>query len=131
LKPDHFSDFIVCSSGSSTLLVRVGCPTFGFRVSPGSPSLGASAGIIPALPLDVLGQRTGVQNTGDPQRSPEGSSPPRQRETVRIGVNVRTPARPSTGRVGYDADNRRAGFSPWGVLLARRLGGVLNRDNPQ
>jgi hypothetical protein len=87
--------------------------------------------VLRVLPDDVLTQRSGVENTGDPQRSPEGSTPLRQRETVRIGVNVRTPARPSTSRVGYDAEDRRAGFPRLGDLLARRLGGVLNRDNPQ
>jgi len=76
--------------------------------------------------VDMLAQRTGVDDPGDSQRAPEGTTSLRHGETVRIGVNVRTPARPSTGQIGYDTEDRLAGWFP-----ARRLGTVLNRDDPQ
>jgi hypothetical protein len=49
---------------------------------------------------DVLGQWTGVEDTGDPQRSPEGATPLRQREARRIGMQMRSPARQSAARIG-------------------------------
>jgi hypothetical protein len=48
----------------------------------------------------VLGQQTGVEDTGESQRSPEGSTPLRQREASRIGVQMRSPARQSAARIG-------------------------------
>jgi len=51
----------------------------------------------------VLGQLAGVDDTGDPERAPKGATPPRQREASRVRVQVRTPARQPTGRVGPEA----------------------------
>jgi hypothetical protein len=51
----------------------------------------------------VLGQQTGVQDTGDPQRPPEGVTPLRQREASRIGVQMRSPPRQSAARIGLKA----------------------------
>jgi hypothetical protein len=48
----------------------------------------------------VLGQQAGVQDTGVPQRTPEGATPLRQREASRIGMQVRSPARQSAVRIG-------------------------------
>ena len=50
----------------------------------------------------MLGGRAGVQDTGDTQRSPEGAAPLRQRETGRIGMQMRSPSRQSTGRIGLE-----------------------------
>jgi hypothetical protein len=47
----------------------------------------------------VLGQRTGVSNTGESQRPPEGATPLRLREASRIGMKVRSPARQPAARV--------------------------------
>ena len=44
---------------------------------------------------DVLGQRTGVGDPGEPQRPPEGAAPLRQREAGRIKMHVRPPTRQS------------------------------------
>jgi hypothetical protein len=123
LKPDHFSDFIVCSCWSSYLAVRVGLrPTIG-----GS---GRLLGRAADRPADELHQWTGVEDTGDAQRTPEGAAPLRQCETPGIGMQMSTTTRPSTGRIWYDTEDRLAGTPPWGLLLARRLR-VLDRDNPQ
>jgi hypothetical protein len=48
----------------------------------------------------VLGQRTGVSNTSESQRPPEGATPLRQREASRIKVKVRSPTRQSAARIG-------------------------------
>jgi hypothetical protein len=48
----------------------------------------------------VLGQQTGVRNTGKTQRAPEGATPLRQREASRIRVQMRSPARQSAARIG-------------------------------
>jgi hypothetical protein len=48
----------------------------------------------------VLGQQTGVSNTGESQRPPEGASPLRQREASRIGMQMRSPPRQSAARIG-------------------------------
>ena len=53
---------------------------------------------------DVLGQQTGVSNTGDSQRSPEGATPLRQREAGRIGMQVRSPARQAAVRIGLELE---------------------------
>jgi hypothetical protein len=86
LKPDHFSDFIVCSCWSSYLAVRMG------RVSPtyGGPE------------CEALVQRAGVEDTGDAQRAPEGPAALRQRETAGIGMQMCAPTRPSACRVGLE-----------------------------
>ena len=49
---------------------------------------------------DVLGKQSGVSNTGESQRTPEGATPLRQREASRIRVQVRSPARQSAFRIG-------------------------------
>jgi hypothetical protein len=49
---------------------------------------------------DVLGQRRGVQDTGEPQRPAEGPAPLRQREASRIEVQVCPSARQPATRVG-------------------------------
>jgi len=79
---------------------------------------------------DELRERTGVDDSGDAECPPEGAPPLRQHETTRIEMNVRTATRSSTGQVGYDAEDRLARFPRLG-LLARRLGTVLDRDDPQ
>jgi hypothetical protein len=48
----------------------------------------------------VLGQLAGVNDTGDPERAPEGAAPMGQREASRVRVQVCTPTRQPTGRVG-------------------------------
>jgi hypothetical protein len=53
---------------------------------------------------DVLGKRTGVSNTGESQRSPEGSAPLRLRETGRIRMQVCTPARQPAARIGLEPE---------------------------
>jgi hypothetical protein len=52
----------------------------------------------------VLGQRTGVSNTVESQRPPEGTASLRQREASRIGVEVRSPARQSAIRIGLEPE---------------------------
>ncbi|GAA0550606.1 hypothetical protein GCM10010172_35890 [Paractinoplanes ferrugineus] len=51
----------------------------------------------------MLGQRTGVSNTGESQRPPEGSAPLRQREAGRIRMQMRSPTRQSPIRIGLKA----------------------------
>ena len=48
---------------------------------------------------DVLGQQTGVSNTGESQRTPEGATPLRQREAGRIRMQMRSPTRQSAVRI--------------------------------
>jgi hypothetical protein len=48
----------------------------------------------------VLGQQTGVSNTSESQRPPEGTTPLRQREASRIRMKVRSPTRQSAARIG-------------------------------
>ena len=50
----------------------------------------------------MLGERTGIQDSGHPQRTPEGATPLRLRETGRIGMQMRSPPRQSTGRIGKE-----------------------------
>jgi hypothetical protein len=52
----------------------------------------------------VLGQRTGVSNTVESQRPPEGTAPLRQREASWIGMQMRSPARQSAARIGLEAE---------------------------
>jgi hypothetical protein len=47
----------------------------------------------------VLGQRAGVRNTGEAQRTPEGATPLRQREASRIGMQMPSATRQSTARI--------------------------------
>ena len=53
---------------------------------------------------DVLGQRTGVSNTGESQRPPEGSAPLRLREASRIGMQMSSPPRQSAARIGLEPE---------------------------
>jgi hypothetical protein len=53
---------------------------------------------------DVLGQHTGVEDTGDSQRPPEGATPLRQREAGRIGMQMRSPARQATARIRLEPE---------------------------
>jgi hypothetical protein len=48
---------------------------------------------------DVLGQRTGIRDPGESQRTPEGATPLRQREAGRIGMHMCTPARQPAARI--------------------------------
>jgi hypothetical protein len=48
----------------------------------------------------VLGQRTGVSNTSESQRAPEGTTPLRQREASQIRMKMRSPTRQSAVRIG-------------------------------
>ena len=56
----------------------------------------------------MLDQRTGVQDTGDAQRAPEGAAALRQREASRIGMQMRSPTRQSAGRIGDEAESSSA-----------------------
>jgi hypothetical protein len=53
---------------------------------------------------DVLGERTGVSNTGESQRPPEGTASLRLREASRIRMQMRSPARQSAVRIGLEAE---------------------------
>ena len=90
LKPGHFRDFIVCSCRSSYLAVRVG------RSRPPS----AVPTWLSCRRMRRLGQRTGVQDSGEAQRPPEGAPTLRKREASRIRMQVRSPARPSAAGSG-------------------------------
>ena len=52
----------------------------------------------------MLGQQTGVSNTGETQRTPEGATPLRLRETGRIGMQMRSPPRQPAARIGLEAE---------------------------
>ena len=47
----------------------------------------------------MLGQRPGVDDTGESQRSPEGATPLRLREASRIGMQMPSAARQSAARI--------------------------------
>jgi hypothetical protein len=64
---------------------------------------------------DVLGQRTGVRDTGETQRTPEGATPLRQREAGRIGMHMCSPARQPAAR----------------IRLEPNFGSDLDRGKPQ
>jgi hypothetical protein len=49
---------------------------------------------------DVLGKQSGVSNTGESQRTPEGATPLRLREASRIRMHMCTPARQPAARIG-------------------------------
>jgi hypothetical protein len=66
--------------------------------------------------LNRLGQLTGVDDTGDTQRSPEGASSLRQCETVRIKMQMRSPTGPPTCRIWHHPEQSRL---------------VLDRDNSE
>jgi hypothetical protein len=48
----------------------------------------------------VLGKQDGVSNTGETQRTPEGATPLRLREADRIKMQMRSPTRQPTVRIG-------------------------------
>ena len=62
------------------------------------PIIGGS--VRPRDRADVLGQRTGVSNTGESQRTPEGATPLRLREAGRIRMHMCSPARQPAARIG-------------------------------
>jgi hypothetical protein len=66
--------------------------------------------------VDGQCERTGVQDTGDAQRAPEGPATLREHQASRIRMQVRSPTRPSSCRIGHDAE-----------LLST----MIDRDNPQ
>ena len=66
------------------------------------PTIGGSGGSKDRP--DVLGQRTGVSNTGESQRPPEGTAPLRQREASRIGMQMCSPSRQSAVRIGLEPE---------------------------
>ncbi|AGL20320.1 hypothetical protein L083_6810 [Actinoplanes sp. N902-109] len=48
----------------------------------------------------MLGKQAGVSNTGETQRTPEGATPLRLREAGRIKMQMRSPTRQPTVRIG-------------------------------
>ena len=52
----------------------------------------------------MLDQRTGVQDTGDTQRAPEGAATLRQRDASRIGMYMRSPTRQFASRIGDETE---------------------------
>lgn len=52
----------------------------------------------------MLRERTGVEDTGESQRPPEGATPLRQREASRIGMQMRSPARQYAARVRLEPE---------------------------
>jgi hypothetical protein len=52
----------------------------------------------------VLGKRTGVSNTGESQRTPEGATPLRLREASRIRMHMCSPPRQSAVRIGLEQE---------------------------
>ncbi|AEV88097.1 hypothetical protein ACWT_7087 [Actinoplanes sp. SE50] len=48
----------------------------------------------------MLGKQSGISNTGESQRPPEGSTSLRLLEAGRIGMQVRSPARQSAAWIG-------------------------------
>lgn len=89
LKPDHWCDFIVCSCRSSCFVDLSGATKV-------TTVTGSPRGVDRA---EVLHQRTGVDDTGHAQRSPEGATPLRKREASRIEMQMRTAPRQSTPRI--------------------------------
>ena len=53
---------------------------------------------------DVLGQQTGVSNTSEAQRTPEGATPLRQREAGRIRMQMCSPTRQSAVRIRLEPE---------------------------
>lgn len=76
LKPGHFCDFIVCSCRSSYLAVRVRHQPHQrwFSTTPVRRVCSARRPRAVAECLEVLDQRTGVEDAGDAQRAPEGAA---------------------------------------------------------
>jgi hypothetical protein len=53
---------------------------------------------------DVLGKQTGVSNTGESQRAPEGTTPLRLREAGRIRMHMCSPTRQPAARIGLEPE---------------------------
>jgi hypothetical protein len=53
---------------------------------------------------DVLGKQSGVSNTGESQRTPEGATPLRLREAGRIRMHMCSPARQPAARIGLEPE---------------------------
>ena len=53
---------------------------------------------------DVLGKQSGVSNTGESQRTPEGATPLRLREAGRIRMHMCAPARQPAARIGLEPE---------------------------
>jgi hypothetical protein len=70
------------------------------RVGRDAPTIGGSERIDVAT--DDLDERPGVNNPGDTKRAPEGAATLRQCEASRIGVQMRSPPRPSACRIGRE-----------------------------
>ena len=61
---------------------------------------------------DVLGKQSGVSNTGETQRTPEGATSLRLLEAGRIGMQMRSPPRQSAARINLQTEiNPAAGRS--------------------
>jgi hypothetical protein len=84
------------------------------RVGRDAPTIGDSERI--RVSADDLGERSGVDDTGNTKRAPEGAATLRQRETRRVRMNMCSPARPSACRIGRETE-------PVSILL--------DRDYPQ
>jgi len=52
----------------------------------------------------VLGKQSGVSNTGESQRTPEGATPLRLREASRIRMHMCSPARQPSVRIGLEPE---------------------------
>ena len=52
----------------------------------------------------MLGKQSGVSNTGESQRAPEGTTPLRLRETGRIRMHMCSPARQPAVRIGLEPE---------------------------
>ena len=52
----------------------------------------------------MLGQRTGVSNTDESQRPPEGATPLRKREAGRIRMQMSAPTWQSVVRIGLEPE---------------------------
>jgi hypothetical protein len=84
------------------------------RVGRDAPTIGGSERIDVAT--DGPGERSGVDDTRDTKRAPEGAATLRQREACRIGMHMCPPPRPSACRIGRKAE---------------LVSAVLDRDYPQ
>jgi len=52
----------------------------------------------------VLGKQSGVSNTGESQRAPEGTTPLRLRKAGRIRMHMCSPARQPAARIGLEPE---------------------------
>jgi hypothetical protein len=99
-RPHSCTRSLVISGTSSC--AHVGRPTLLGRMGRRRPTFGGSGRH--GDRTDVLGQRTGVSNTGESQRPPEGTAPLRLREAGRIRMQMRSPTRQSAIRVGLERE---------------------------